>query len=437
MNVCVVTLGCSKNEVDSEMILGYLNKTGFNITTSLLDSEVIIVNTCAFIASAKEEAISTILDMAEYKKIGKCKHLIVVGCLAKRYKKEIIENFSEVDLVIGVDEYINLSEIFSKYFNSKEINQKFSFKDRILSTPFPMAYLKISEGCNNNCTYCAIPLIRGPLKSRKIEDIIEEAKSLVDSGIREIVIISQDTSSYGFDIYGEYKLCQLLQELSKIEELKWIRVLYMYPGKITDDVVLEFKNNPKVCKYFDIPIQHISNKILKLMNRHTNKEEIYSLIKKIRKDIPNAVIRTTVITGFNNETKEDFNELIDAIKELKFERLGVFKFSKEEDTKAYTMTGDIEESIKEKRYNTIMEVQSNIMQEFSKKNIGKTFEVLVEKVSDDEKYFECRSYMEAPDVDPLILIEINEESIKKIVIGGFFDVKLIAKDYENFIAEVI
>ena len=436
MKVSLVTLGCAKNEVDSEMLLGFLKNIGFELVTDLMQAQCIMVNTCGFIKSAKEEAINTILDMAEYKKIGNCKHLIVVGCLAKRYKGQIEKEFPEVDLVIGVDEYNNIDKIFSNYF-SNEIKNKLEFKDRIVSTVFPTAYLRISDGCNNNCHYCAIPLIRGHLKSRKIEDIFEEAKMLVDKGIRELVVIAQDTTSYGLDLYGKPMLYKLLKELSTLNDLKWIRVLYMYPGKITDDLIEEFKTNPKLCKYFDIPLQHISDKMLKGMNRHTNKKEVYELVYKIRKEIPDAVLRTTFMVGYQGETTEDFNELIDAVRELKFERIGTFTFSKEDDTVAETMPGDVLEKVKKARYKILMEEQQKIVNEFMSSNIGKIFEVLVTDVDEPEKHFVCRSYMDAPDVDPKILLKIDKISIENVVVGEWCNVKITGIKGYDYICKLM
>lgn len=437
MKVSLVTLGCVKNEVDSEMVLGFLKRYGFVITTNLKEAECIIVNTCGFIKSAKEEAISTILELADYKIYGKAKHLIVIGCLAKRYKQDIIREFKEVDLVIGVDEYNNIDNIFSNYFKLKNTGSNLEFKERIVSTNFPTAYIRIADGCNNNCNYCAIPLIRGRLKSRKIEDIVEEAKILASKGIKELVVIAQDTTSYGIDIYGKPMLHKLIQELSKLDELKWIRVLYMYPGKITDELIEEFKKNPKLCRYFDIPLQHISDKMLKAMNRHTNKKEVYDLIYKIRREIPDAILRTTLMVGFQGESEEDFDELLKCVEDFKFERLGAFTFSKEEDTKAETMPGDIKESVKNKRYNLLMEKQQAVVLEFMKSNIGKTFEVLVTNISDDEKYFVCRSYMDAPDVDPKIYVKISKENVDNIVIGTWTNVKITKIKGYDYIAEYV
>lgn len=436
MKVSLVTLGCSKNEVDSEMILGYLNSIGFELITDLEAAEAIIVNTCGFIKSAKEEAISTILDMAQYKKTGKLKHLIVVGCLAKRYKQDIIREFKEVDLVIGVDEYDNLHNIFSKYFNLRKSKKGLDFNNRVISTTFPTAYIRIADGCNNNCHYCAIPLIRGKLKSRKVEDIVIEAKGLVDKGVRELVIIAQDTTSYGIDIYGKPMLYKLIQELSKLEDLKWIRVLYMYPGKITDKLIEEFKTNFKLCRYFDIPLQHISDKMLKAMNRHTNKKEVYELVAKIRRELPDAVLRTTFMVGYQGETVEDFNELLQCVRDLKFERMGAFTFSKEEDTIAANMQGDVLEKVKKQRYKLLMEEQQKVVAEYMKSNIGKKLEVLVLDVDEEEKYFVCRSYMDAPDVDPKMLIKITKDSISKVIVGEWTTVEITGIKKYDYICKV-
>lgn len=436
MKTALVTLGCSKNEVDSEMILGYLTSIGFELTQNLDEAECIVVNTCGFIKSAKEEAISVILDMAEYKETGNLKHLIVVGCLAKRYKQDIIREFKEVDLVIGVDEYDNLNNIFSEYFKLNKTKNGLDFNNRIVSTTFPTAYIRIADGCNNNCHYCAIPLIRGHLKSRKIEDIVVEARGLVDKGIRELVVIAQDTTSYGIDIYGKPMLFKLIQELSKLEELKWIRVLYMYPGKITDELIEEFKTNPKFCRYFDIPLQHISDNMLKAMNRHTNKKEVYDLVAKIRKELPDAVLRTTLMVGYQGETEQDFKELLQCVRDFKFERLGAFTFSKEDDTKAWDMPGDIPERIKKQRYKLLMEEQQKVVAEYMKSNIGRKVEVLVCDVDDEEKYFVCRSYMDAPDVDPKMLIRINKDSISRVVVGEWTTVEITGIRKYDYICKV-
>lgn len=431
MNASLITLGCNKNEVDSEMIASYLQKRDFILIDDVSKAELILINTCGFINIAKEEAINKIIEMGEYKEIGKCKHLIVTGCLAKRYKKQIYSELSEVDLVIGVDEYNKFDEIFSNYFKCNCLGLNLNFNNRIISSLFPMAYLRISDGCNNRCHYCAIPLIRGSLNSRTIEDILSEAKSLVSNGIRELCIISQDTTSYGIDIYGNCRLKDLIVELSKIENLKWIRILYMYPGKVTDELLQEIKINPKVCKYFDIPVQHISDKILKSMNRHNNKKDIYDLVKKIRREIPEAIIRTTIMVGYQGETEADYNELLKGVKELKFDRLGAFTFSKEDDTYAMNILGDIEEKIKQDRYTKLMLAQQEVLNEIVPNRLGKTYEVIVEDITENEEYFICRSYMDAPDIDPRIYLKVNGNE-NKVIIGEYYMVtfdKIIGYDY--------
>lgn len=412
-----------------------MKNAGYKITTNIETAEIIIINTCGFINSAKSEAIDTILNVADYKKYGKCKHLIVIGCLAKRYKEDIQREFKEVDLVIGIDEYINFDSIFSRYIKSDRLNKGLEFKNRIISSTFPTAYIRISDGCNNCCNYCAIPLIRGHLKSRTIEDILEEARNLVRQGIQELVVISQDTTSYGVDIYGSCKLIELLRQLSKIDGLKWVRLLYMYPGKITEELIQEFLNNNKLCRYFDIPIQHVSDNMLKAMNRHTNKKEIYNLVKKIREKMPDAIIRTTVMVGYQGETIKDFNELIQGLEALKFDRLGAFKFSKEQDTVANNISGDILESVKQKRYNILMKQQQIIIFEKMKSMIGQEVEVLVENISEDNKYFLCRSYMESPDIDSKILLAINKNTAS-VIIGSFMPVIITGNINYDYICKL-
>ncbi len=430
MNIGLVTLGCSKNQVDSEMLLGLFKDYKMNIVNTPEDADIIVVNTCGFINSAKKEAIDTILEMADYKVYGKCKALIVTGCLAKRYKKEILESMPEVDLCIGVDEYENIDSILSNFLNQKFLNHKLDFNNRVISTNFPLSYIRISDGCDNRCSYCAIPLIRGNFKSRKMEDILFEVENLAKKGIKEFCIISQDTSKYGKDIYGSLKLAELLNKMSKIEGVKWIRILYMYLYETTDELIYEIANNDKVCKYFDIPIQHLSNKILKAMNRHDTKELIYERVNKIRKVIPDAILRTTVITGFPGETKEDFEELRDGIIDLQFDRLGAFAYSREEDTKAYNMKNQIPEKIKQDRLKDVFEVQKHISLLKNKKRVGKIYEVIVEDISPDDNYFICRSMNEAPDVDGRIYLKINEENAKKVIVGDFTKVKII--DYNDY-----
>lgn len=436
MNVGIVTLGCNKNQVDSEMILGLFKELGYSIVNNPDDADVIVVNTCGFIESAKKEAIDTILEMADYKE-KRCKALIVTGCLAKRYKEEIIENMPEVDLCIGVDEYNKIDEILANFLNSKLINHNLEYCNRVISTDYPLAYIRISDGCDNRCSYCAIPLIRGKFRSRKMEDILEEVESLAKQGIKEFCIISQDTSKYGLDIYGKLKLPELLNKISKIEGVKWIRVLYMYIFETSDELITEMANNPKVCKYFDLPIQHISNNILKKMNRYDTKEKIYSAINKIRCLIPDAVIRTTVMVGFPGETKDDYEQLRQGIIDLKFDRLGAFSYSREEGTTSFDFEDQISEEVKSERLKDIFEVQKHISLECNKKRIGNEYEVIVENVSDDDEYFICRSYAEAPDVDGRIYIKIDEKSADKVIVGEYAMVKIIDCNEYDLFAEVM
>ncbi|MDD4387369.1 MAG: 30S ribosomal protein S12 methylthiotransferase RimO [Clostridia bacterium] len=436
MNLGLITLGCTKNQVDSEMMLGFFKEKGFCIVSNSNEADVLIINTCGFIESTKKEAIDTILEMADYKENGKCKHLIVTGCLAKRYKKEIIESIPEVDLVIGVDEYTNIDKILSDYFKRKFIG-KLEFNDRIISSSFPMAYIRISDGCDNRCSYCAIPLIRGSFKSRPIEDILNEVKLLASQGISEFVIISQDTTKYGLDIYGKFKLAELLSGISKIDGVKWIRILYMYLYELNDQLLLEMKNNKKICNYFDIPIQHISNKVLKDMNRKDNRELIYSKINKIKEMMPDAILRTTIIVGFPNESDNEFEELLTAIQELKFDRLEAFTYSKEEDTKAFDMDNQINEEVKQDRLDRLLTIQKGISLSNNKNKIGRVVEVLVDNISEDEKYFIARSYMDAPDVDGKILININKKSVEKVILGEYTKVKIIDCSEYDLFAETI
>lgn len=442
MNVGLITLGCTKNQVDSEMILGIFKRQGFNIVNQVEEADVIVVNTCGFIQSAKEEAIDTILEMADYKQ-QRCKALIVTGCLAKRYKSQILESMPEVDLVIGVDEYDNISEILSNFFSQNDLlnhykfDQKLDFNNRIISSTYPLAYIRISDGCDNKCSYCAIPLIRGPFKSRQMEDILKEVENLAKQGMKEFCIISQDTSKYGLDIYGELKLAELLRKMSQIEGVKWIRILYMYLYETTDELIEEIANNDKVCKYFDIPIQHLNDKMLKDMNRHDTKEIIFDRVKKIREMVPNAVLRTTCIVGFPGETEEQFEELLDGVRELKFDRLGAFTYSREEDTLSYNFEGQIDEQTKERRLKKLFDVQKEISLENNKQRMGEEYEVIVEGISDDEEYFVCRSMLEAPDVDGRIFIKIDEDSASKVIVGEYAKVKIIDyNDYDLF-AQVI
>ena len=450
MKVGFVSLGCSKNLIDTEIAIGHFKKNNYEIENNPEKADIIVINTCGFINSAKEEAINTILEMAEYKK-HKCKYLIVMGCLVQRYYEELKKAIPEVDLFIKLDEYNELWNKIEKLIKENKVEQsktttskKISeikelpmpcseeFMNRVLTTGKNYAYLKIGEGCSNKCTYCAIPYIRGPFVSRKMEDIIEEAKMLSKSGIKEIIIIAQDTTKYGVDIYGEPKLAELLDKISKIEGIEWIRFLYSYTEGITEELIQTVKNNNKISKYFDIPIQHISNSILKKMNRRTSKEEIEKLINKIRKEIPEVVLRTSLIVGFPGETQADFEELEEFIKTAKFDKLGAFMYSKEEGTPAEKLPNQINGNTKRARYNKIMKEQQKISNGNMKRKIGKEYEVLIENISFDGKYLIGRTKQDVPDIDGLVYIKNENQDSKinqivNVIIEDVKDYDLIGK----------
>ena len=432
MNVGFVHLGCSKNLVDTEMAIGLFKENGYKIVNNEEEADVLVINTCGFIGPAKEEAINTILEMAEYKK-KRCKYLIVMGCLVERYKEELSKAIPEVDLWIKYSSYNTIWEQIETILKSeKENKNNLDFLDRVITTGNNFAYLRIAEGCSNFCTYCAIPKIRGPFVSRKMEEVIEEAKKLANEGYEELIIIAQDTTKYGIDIYGESKLAELLKELCKIEKIKWIRFLYAYPETITDELIEVVKNEDKICKYFDIPIQHISNSVLKRMNRKSNGETIRNLIKRLRKEIPGVVIRTTVMVGFPGETKEDFEELYDFVKEARFERLGAFSFSKEEGTPAEKLKDQIHPMTKKSRYNKIMSLQQKIASETQQEMVGKELEVLIETKTFDGKYYVGRSYREVPDIDGLIYIKMVDKALE----GKFVKCKITKASGYDLIGEI-
>lgn len=436
MKVGFISLGCNKNLVDTEKTIALFKNHGYDIINNAKEADIIVINTCGFIQSAKEEAISTILEMAEYKKQN-CKYLIAMGCLVERYKAELEKSIPEVDLYIKYSEYNDLWEKIEKLINSKlEENKKLQFDellDRVITTGENYAYLKIADGCSNYCTYCAIPGIRGPLKSRSIESIIQEAKQLVKKGYREIIVTAQDTTKYGMDNYGKPMLSELLEELCKINEIKWIRFLYAYPETITDELISTIKKHPQICPYFDIPIQHISDTVLKRMNRHSNGKSIRNLIKKIRNELPNAILRTTVMVGFPGETKEEFEELYNFLQEAKFDKLGAFTYSKEEGTPAEKMPNQVHPQTKKGRYNKIMKLQQEISRKNLENKIEKTYEVIVEGITRNGKYYVGRSYMDTPEIDGVIYIK----NTKKLHIGEFVNCKITeVKDYD-LMAEII
>ena len=415
------------------MTIGLFKNNGYKIVNNEEEADILVVNTCGFIESAKEEAINTILEMAEYKK-KRCKYLIAMGCLVQRYKEELEKAIPEVDLWIKYDSYNTIWEQIEKVIKPEKVEKKeLDFLDRTITTGENYAYLRIAEGCSNFCTYCAIPKIRGKFVSRKIEDVIEEAKKLAKEGYQELIVIAQDTTKYGIDLYNEPKLAKLLKELCKIDEIKWIRFLYSYPETITDELIKVVKEEPKICKYFDIPIQHIADPVLKRMNRKSNGESIRKLIKKLRKEIPNVVIRTTVMVGFPGETKEDFEELYNFIKEAKFDRLGAFSYSKEEGTPAERLDNQIHWVTKKSRYNKIMKLQQQVIEEKQKELIGKELEVLIETKTFDNNYYVGRSYREVPDIDGLIYLPMVEKELQ----GKFVKCKITDVQGYDLIGEII
>ena len=455
MNVGFISLGCSKNLIDTEVAIGMFKKNNYKIVNNPEEADILVINTCGFIESAKEEAINTILEMAEYKK-KRCKYLIAMGCLVQRYYDDLVKLLPEVDLFIKIDEYNNLWDKIedlvkrdivekSKTKTSKKISEieplpmpKYNeFMERIVTTGKNYAYLKIGEGCSNKCTYCAIPYIRGPFVSREMEEILNEAKMLAKKGIKELIVIAQDTTKYGVDIYGESKLAELLEKLSKIDGIEWIRFLYSYPEGITDELIKTVANNNKIAKYFDIPIQHISNPILKKMNRRTSKEKITGIIEKIRKQIPDVTLRTSLIVGFPGETNENFEELLEFVKTTKFDKLGVFKYSKEEGTPAARLPEQIHGNTKKARYNKIMAEQQTISKQVLENKVGKTYKVLVEDMSFDGKYFVGRTMQDVPEEDGLVYIENDGSFDINEILNNFINCKITDVTNYDLIGEII
>lgn len=449
MNVGFISLGCSKNLIDTEVAIGLFKDNNYKIVNNPEEADILVINTCGFIESAKEEAINTILEMAEYKK-RRCKYLIVMGCLVQRYYDDLIKALPEVDLFIKIDEYNQLWNKIedlikrdivekSKVKTSTKISEikplpmptYNEFMERVVTTGENYAYLKIGEGCSNKCTYCAIPYIRGPFVSRKMEEILDEAEMLAKKGIKELIVIAQDTTKYGLDIYGESKLAELLEKLSKIKGIEWIRFLYSYPEGITDKLIETVANNDKIAKYFDIPIQHISDPILKKMNRKTSKENIIKILEKIRNKIPNVTLRTSLIVGFPGETKENFEELLEFVKDTKFDKLGTFMYSKEEGTPAAKLPNQIHGNTKKARYNKIMEAQQEISKQILEEKIGKTYKILVEDISFDKKYLIGRTMQDVPEEDGLVYIKKDKNLNENKVLNNFVNCKIII-DVSNY-----
>lgn len=437
-NIAIVTLGCAKNEIDSELMMGILKANNFRITNSLYEADIIIVNTCGFIDAAKEESIETIWEMTRYKEEGKCKYIILAGCLAERYYKELLEEIDEVDGIIGTGNIKDIANLINKLEDgesdivyTKNINEAY-LEDVQRQNFRKTEYVKISEGCNNFCTYCIIPKLRGKYRSRKIEDIVKEVEYLVSNGVREVILIGQNTADYGIDIYGKYKLSTLLDRLNKIEQLKWIRILYLYPDHLDKKLIESIKNNDKALKYLDIPLQHVNNDILRRMNRKTTKEKITKLINTLRKEIPDIIIRTTFIVGFPGEDEEKFNELYEFIKEVKLDRVGVFTYSREEGTPAYNFEKQVSEEVKNYRRDKIMQLQSHISYELNKEKIGKIYEVLIEDIENEGLYV-GRTYMDSPDIDGVFYVKTDE----KLKIGQFVKAKATDCLEYDLIGEIV
>lgn len=440
MNILFVSLGCDKNLVDTEVMLGLLAKKGHQMIDDETQADIVIVNTCCFIHDAKEESIQTILEMAQLKETAVLKKLIVTGCLAQRYKEEILEEIPEVDAVLGTTSYDEIAEVIDGQFSDSPMERadaRMIMKDvdylpetqkgRLVTTGGHFAYLKIAEGCDKHCTYCIIPKIRGNFRSVPMEELIDEAKELADQGVKELILVAQETTLYGKDIYGEKSLPRLLKALCKIQGLRWIRILYCYPEEITDELIQVIKEEPKICHYLDLPIQHASDAILKRMGRKTSKEQLISIIGKLREEIPDITLRTTLITGFPGETDEQHEELMDFVDQMEFERLGVFTYSPEEDTPAAEMPDQISEEIKQDRQAELMELQQDIVFDRNEDLIGEEMLVMIEGKVADENAYVGRTYRDAPNVDGLIFVNTDEE----LVSGDFAKVKVTgAMDYD-------
>ena len=435
--VGMISLGCPKNQVDGEVLLAKLADAGFKIVNTIEDSDIMIVNTCGFIEAAKTEAIETILEVAEYKKAGIVSAIVVTGCLAERYKDDVLSELPEVDAVVGIGANSDIVKVCQKAlcgistanFPNKcylPLNEK-----RMLSTPPHWAYLKIAEGCDNRCAFCAIPGIRGKFRSRPMDEVIAEAKTLAAIGIKEVLLIAQDTTKYGQDIYGEYKLAALLKELVKIDGIEWIRLYYCYPQRITDELVEVIRDNEKICSYIDVPLQHSDATVLRNMRRVGTGEDYKALIAKMRKEIPNLALRTTLMVGFPGETDEQFENLCAFIKDVKFDRMGCFAFSPEEDTPAYDMVNQLDDDVKNHRQEILMDLQYGISESLNKSRVGKTYKVIIDSIKDNV----CvgRSYMDSPEIDT----GITFSSTPDIKIGDFVNVKITDVDGYDLVGEIV
>lgn len=435
----MISLGCPKNQVDAEHMLALMDAEGWEIVDYVDGCDAVIVNTCGFIDDAKKEAIENILDMVELKKEGFISKIIVTGCLAQRYKDEIVKEIPEVDAVIGIGANGDIIKTVEEVMSGVDTIENYPPQcdlplegQRILTTPHYWAYLKIGEGCSNRCTYCTIPSIRGNMRSRSMENVIDEAKQLAESGVKELILIAQDTTSYGLDLYGELKLPELLNELCKIDSIEWIRLLYCYPDRITDELIKTMKNQEKIVNYIDLPLQHADDKILKAMNRRGDQALIRNVISKLREEIPDVVIRTTFIVGFPGEGEEEFETLAEFVNEIEFDRLGVFTFSPQEGTPAFDMEDQVDEDIKTRRGEVIMQDQYSIMEEKNNEKIGKTYRVVVEDYDGYSDSYTGRTYMDAPEIDGLVKFT----SHKDLDIGDFVDVEIFDVEDYDLIGEV-
>ncbi|SEU29547.1 ribosomal protein S12 methylthiotransferase [Lacrimispora sphenoides] len=444
MKLLCVSLGCDKNLVDTEMMLGLLNKDGYTFTDDEYEADVIVINTCCFIGDAKEESVNTILELAQRKIDGKCKALIVTGCLAQRYKQEIIDEIPEVDGILGTSTYDEISHVLAEALGGKEHVQRFHEldeipeveTDRILTTGGHYAFLKIAEGCDKHCTYCIIPSLRGNYRSVPMERLVKEAERLAERGVKELILVAQETTLYGVDLYGEKSLPKLLKSLCRISGIQWIRIQYCYPEEITDELIQTIKEEEKICKYLDLPIQHASDRILKRMGRKTTKAQLREIVEKLRREIPDIALRTTLISGFPGETPKDHEELMEFVDEMEFQRLGVFAYSAEEDTPAAEFPDQVLQESKEERRDAIMELQQEISFDFSKSMIGKTLEVMIEGKVADENAYVGRTFMDGPGVDGMIFVQTAEELMSgdfaRVRVTGAMEYDLIGELEDEF-----
>lgn len=441
MKILFVSLGCDKNLVDTENMLGILKNKGFEFTDDEWEADIIAINTCCFIGDAKQESINTILEMAEHKKDARCKVLVVAGCLAHRYQDEIIKEIPEVDAFVGTSSYDKIADMINSVLEEKGISNfvedanrmPMVEADRIVTTPGYYEYLKIAEGCDKHCTYCVIPKVRGNFRSFPIEYLVNQTKKLVEGGVKEIILVAQETTLYGVDLYGKKSLPKLLHELGLIEGLEWIRILYCYPEEINDELIEAIKNEPKVCHYLDMPIQHASDNILKRMGRRTSKQELTDIVAKLRREIPDIALRTTLITGFPGETDVDHKEVMQFIDECEFDRLGVFTYSREEDTVAAQMPDQIDEEIKEKYRDELMQLQQEISADRSAAMIGRIVRVMIEGFIPEDNTYVGRSYKDAPNVDGLVFVECDRE----LMSGDFIDVKITGSTEYDLIGTIV